>query len=541
MPQKQGRIYTRSVMNRERTVTIYDTTLRDGAQTVGISFSLQDKIRIAIELDRLNVDYIEGGWPGSNPKDDLFFQEIRKEHISHAKIAAFGSTRRPRMSFAEDTLLQSLVNSRADVLTIVAKTWDFQVEKALGITLPENIELITDTVKYLKDAGFAVFMDAEHFFDGYRENSAYSLECAARAREAGADMIVLCDTNGGTLPHEVQEITSRVAAEITFPLGVHFHNDTGVALANSLAAVRAGAVSVQGTVNGYGERCGNCDIMTVIPNLVLKMGYNCESGRMLSRLTETSRCISEIANLAHNERAPYVGANAFAHKGGIHVSAIRKDTRTYEHCNPEAVGNQRKILVSELSGKSNIEFKLHEMGIADEHSVKLSRDVLQKIKKLEDQGYQFEAAEGSFELIIREATGEYRPFFNLKGFRVMTEMKESGALECEATIKVEVDGRVEHTASNGDGPVEALDNALRKALEKFYPEITHMHLSDYKVRVLNEEAGTGSTVRVLIDQSREGKHWGTVGVSPNIIEASWQALVDGIEYMLFKFRSQSGN
>ena len=528
-------------MKKDRLISIYDTTLRDGAQTVGISFSSQDKIRIALELDRLHVDYVEGGWPGSNPKDDLFFQEIRKENLVHAKIAAFGSTRRPKITAAEDPLVQALVNSRADVLTLVAKTWDFQVEKALGISLPENIELIVDTVRYLKDKGFQVFLDAEHFFDGFKENPAYSIECATRACEAGADMIVLCDTNGGTLPHEVEEITASVLKGIKTPVGVHFHNDTGVAVANSLAAVRAGAVSVQGTVNGYGERCGNCDITTVIPNLTLKMGYECPSGKNLSRLTETSRYVSEIANLAHNERAPYVGANAFAHKGGIHVSAIQKDTRTYEHCEPEKVGNQRKVLVSELSGKSNIEFKLHEMGIFDEDKVKLSRDVLKKIKKLEDQGYQFEAAEGSFELIIREATGEYRPFFNLKGFRVMTEMKETGILECEATIKVEVEGRIEHTASNGNGPVEALDNALRKALEKFYPEIAHMHLTDYKVRVLNEQEGTGSSVRVLIEQSREADTWGTVGVSSNIIEASWQALVDGIEYMLFKFHDKTGS
>ncbi len=515
-------------------ITLYDTTLRDGAQTVGISFSLQDKLRIACALDKLNIDFIEGGWPGSNPKDDLFFREIKKENLGFSKIAAFGSTKRHNLSFEDDILLQALVSSKADVLTIVAKTWDFQVEKALGISLEENLSLISETVAYLKDKGYEVFLDAEHFFDGYRANPDYSYECIKKAADAGADMLVLCDTNGGVLPYEVSTDIEGIVDRIKCPIGVHFHNDTGVAVANSLASVLAGAVSVQGTVNGYGERCGNCDLMTAIPNLVLKMGYDCEAAGSMKYLTEVSRFVSETANLAHDERRPYVGSNAFAHKGGIHVSAIQKDTRTYEHIDPEEVGNKRKVLVSELSGKSNIDYKLKEIGVELDNSVTLSKDVLQKIKNLEDTGYQFEAAEGSFELIIREATGEYTPFFNLKGFRVITEMDEENTLECEATIKVEVDRRIEHTAANGDGPVEALDNALRKALEKFYPEIREIHLTDYKVRVLDEKEGTGSSVRVLIDQSAGTDHWGTVGVSTNIIEASWQALVDGIEYMLFK-------
>ncbi len=521
-------------------LTIYDTTLRDGAQTVGISLSIQDKLSIAKILDWLKVDYIEGGWPGSNPKDDSFFSEIRKSEIEHAKIAAFGSTRRKGFKCKDDPMVQSLVASKADVITLVAKTWDFQVTKALGMELDENLELIYDSVAYLKDLGFEVFLDAEHFYDGNKANQEYSFRCIEKACEAGADMIVLCDTNGGTLPAEVSNITSSVTSRIKVPVGGHFHNDTGVAVANSMFAVEAGALSVQGTVNGYGERCGNCDLMTFIPNAVLKMGYKCRSGEALQHLTEVSRFVSEIANLHHIENRPYVGDNAFAHKGGIHVSALQKDTRTYEHVDPTLVGNRRKVMISELSGKSNIEFKAKELGIEINGELNLSKKLLDKIKSLEDQGFQFEAAEGSFELLIREATGEYKPFFNFLGFRLITEMNSDGKLESEATIKVEVDGTLEHTAANGDGPVEAMDNALRKALTMFYPEISQMHLTDYKVRVLDDNSGTASSVRVLIDQTDGADHWGTVGVSPNIIEASWMALVDGIEYLLYK-RSRNKN
>jgi len=522
----------------ESKIYTYDTTLRDGAQTVGISFSLQDKLRIVESLDRLKIDYIEGGWPGSNPKDDLFFKEIAKNKLDHSKIVAFGSTKRFNKTISEDSFLQALVNSQADILTIVAKSWDFQVTRALNIELDENLKLIYDTVAYLKDKGLKVFLDAEHFYDGFKANPDYTFQVIDKSREAGADMVFLCDTNGGTLPHEVQTITQKVAGEMNVSLGVHFHNDTGVAVANSMEAVLAGAICVQGTMNGYGERCGNCDLTTLIPNLSIKMGYQCNSQEALIHLTEVSRLISEISNLAHNESSPYVGNNSFSTSAGLHVSAIQKDPKTYEHINPSLVGNKRNILVSELSGKSNIEFKAKEMGINLENNVTLSRELLQKVKNLEDQGFQFEAAEGSFELLIRESTGEYVPFFNLLGFRTITEMDQSKQLWCEATIKVEVDGIVEHTAANGNGPVEALDNALRKALEKFYPEINDMHLTDYKVRVLNEKEGTASSVRVLIEQKDKMSNWGTVGVSSNIIEASWKALVDGIEYMLFKRKSK---
>ena len=518
----------------KKTITIYDTTLRDGAQTVGISLSLHDKLSIAAALDRLKIDYIEGGWPWSNPKDDQFFRDIRKAKLSHSKIVAFGSTKRRNASCQSDPLIRALVDSRAEIVTIVAKTWDFHVTRALNIGLKDNLSLVYDTIAYLKDRGLQVFLDAEHFFDGFKANEDYSYQLMRKAHEAGVDMIVCCDTNGGVMPGEVRSIIEKVSGESTIPIGVHFHNDAGVAVANSLAAVEAGAVSVQGTANGYGERCGNTNLMTLIPNLVLKMGYHCSAEKSLRHLTEVSRLISETANLAHDERAPYVGDNAFAHKGGIHVSALQKDTRTYEHIEPDKVGNWRKVLVSELSGKSSILFKAKEMGIRLKNRVTLPGELLQKIKKLEEQGFQFEAAEGSFELLIREANGEYRPFFKLKGFRVISEMEGSRKLLCEATIKVEVDGKIEHTAANGYGPVEALDNALRKALEKFYPEIKEIQLSDYKVRVLNEKSGTAAAVRVLIDQRRKSDHWGTVGVSTDIIEASWKALVDGIEYMLFK-------
>jgi 2-isopropylmalate synthase len=517
-------------------ISIYDTTLRDGAQTVGISFSVRDKLRISEELDKLKIDFIEGGWPGSNPKDDLFFKEIKKIKLKHSKLAAFGSTKHhSQASYQKDELLQSLIKSDADVFTIVAKTSEFQVTKALNISLEDNLEIIYGTIAFLKDKGYDVFLDAEHFFDGYKANSGYSLSTLMKAKEAGADMLILCDTNGGSLPHEIRDIVSLVNKETDkTPLGVHFHNDSGVAVANSIAGIESGAISVQGTINGLGERCGNTDLTTFIPNIVLKMNYDCHAGESLTHLTEVSRFVSETANLAHNERAPYVGIHSFSTKAGLHVSAIAKDTRTYEHVEPELVGNKRTILISELGGKSNIIFKAKEMGIDLKEEESISKELLKKVKQLEDQGFQFESAEGSFELLIRSSTGEYIPFFNLKGFRVITEKKEDNRVTCEASIKVEVNGKVEHTASNGDGPIEALDNALRKALEKFYPDIRTLKLTDYKVRVLDEKAGTGAPVRVLIEQKNEHNQWGTVGVSTNIIEASWQALVDGVEYMLFK-------
>ncbi len=521
-------------------LTIYDTTLRDGSQTSGITFSISDKIRIAGVLDSLKIDYIEGGWPGANPRDDLFFEKIREQKLTHSKIVAFGSTRRKNRTCEEDPLVAALVNSKADIAAIVAKTWDFQVTRALGISLEENFSLISDTVRYLKSKGLTVFMDAEHYFDGFKSSSEYTLKTLAAAEEAGVDMIVLCDTNGGTMPHEVQQIVKKSVDSVNVPVGVHFHNDTGVAVANSIAAVMAGAVSVQGTINGYGERCGNCNLVTLIPNLHLKMGYDFAAASTIMHLTEVSRFVSETANMLPDPSMPYVGSSAFAHKGGIHVSALQRDTRTYEHIDPELVGNKRQVIISDQSGKSNVEFRTREMGIDISDKPALSKNILDRIKKLEDRGFQFEAARGSFELIVRSVTGEYKPFFTLHGFRVITEMDESKVMRCEATIRLSVGGKEEHTAANGDGPVEAMDHALRKALEKFYPQIRDIQLIDYKVRVLNEKAGTASKVRVLIDQKKDSDQWGTVGVSTNVIEASWQAMVDGIEYMLFQETHKAG-
>lgn len=515
-------------------IQIYDTTLRDGAQTVGISYSLQDKITITMALDRLKIDYIEGGWPGANPKDSNYFQTIKDIPLSHSQIVAFGSTARKKIRVQHDEQIQAIINSGVKTACIVAKTWDFHVVRALDMKLEENLILIYNSIAYLKDMGLKVFLDAEHYFNGYLSNPDYALASLEKAIQAGVDMIILCDTNGGTLPDEAARILQATHCSIQIPIGVHFHNDSGVAVANSIVAINAGAVLVQGTVNGYGERCGNCDLMTMIPNIVIKMKRACNAADSLMHLTEISRLVSETSNFGHNDRAPYVGDNAFTHKGGIHVSALQKDTNTYEHIDPLTVGNKRKVSISELAGKSNVQFKAKEMGIDFSDDVSLPKKMLKKIKDLEEQGFQFEAAEGSFELLIRQATGDYKPFFILHGFRVISEMNHKEKLMCEATIKVEVDGTIEHTAANGYGPVEALDNALRKALENFYPEIRNLHLSDYKVRVLNEKEGTGAPVRVLIDHRLNTHHWGTVGVSQDIIEASWQAIVDGIEYMLYK-------
>ena len=525
----------------QKKLTIYDTTLRDGSQGVGISLSLQDKIRIARALDKMKIDYIEGGWPGANPKDTLFFEEIKKADIRHSKIAAFSSTKRAGTKCSEDQLVQAMINSKADILTVFAKTWDFHVTKALGISLDENLSLIYDTIAYMKDCGYSVFMDAEHFFDGYKNNADYALKTILKAKSAGVDMVVLCDTNGGTLPDEIYDITSVVCRECGVDTGIHCHNDSGTAVANSLSALKAGAVSVQGTINGLGERCGNADLCSIIPNALLKMNFTADCGRELSRITELSRFISETANIAHNESLPYVGGNAFAHKAGIHVSAVSKDSKTYEHVSPESVGNKRNVTISDQSGKSNFLFKANELGIEISDDNKVITEILAKVKNLEESGFQFERAEASLELIIQEIQKRFTPFFTLKGFRIVSEKTEgSSHTSSEASIKVEVNGESEHTAAEGNGPVSALDKALRKALVKFYPEIEEIHLSDYKVRVLDSKEGTSSSVRVLMDQKTRNMEWSTVGVSENIIEASWQAMVDGIEYMLYK-RKQSRN
>ncbi len=514
-------------------VKIYDTTLRDGAQSENISFSVEDKLNIARELDGLGVHYIEGGWPGSNPKDIDFFKRAKELKLKNSRLVAFGSTRRAYKKVDDDVNISSLLDAKTPVVCVFGKSWDLHVREALNIPLNENLEMISETVEFLKDKGKEVVYDAEHFFDAYKSRSDYAMKTLTAAKKAGADWIVLCDTNGGSMPHEVQEIMAKVKAKIKGPLGIHAHNDSDTAVANSIMAVKMGATMVHGTINGYGERCGNANLCSLIPNLKLKLGVDCLDDKKLSKLTEVSRYVSEIANLPPLDNMPYVGRSAFAHKGGIHVSAVQKIPKTYEHVEPEQVGNLRRILISELSGKGAILSK------AKSYNLDLSKDtpetekILKMLKEAENQGYQYEGAEASFELLMNKALGHYKPFFKLEGFRVIVDAKD-GELKAEATIKVEVGGKKEHTAAEGNGPVNALDNALRKALEKFYPVLKTVHLSDYKVRVINAEKATAAKVRVLI-QSRDDKtSWGTVGVSENIIEASWIALVDSLEYKLMK-------
>jgi len=514
-------------------VKIYDTTLRDGAQSENISFSLEDKLSIARELDNLGVHYIEGGWPGSNPKDIEFFKKVRDLELKNSKIVAFGSTRRANVAVADESILAALLEAKTDAVCIFGKSWDLHVSEALNITLDENLELISDTLRFLKEKGKEVIYDAEHFFDGYKSNSEYALKTIKVAEEAGADWIVLCDTNGGSLPFEVEEIMSQVRETVKAPLGIHAHNDSDTAVANTLMAVKMGATQVQGTINGYGERCGNANLCTVIPSLELKLGVKCLEDTKLKKLTEVSRYVSEIANLPHFDNMPYVGRSAFAHKAGIHVSAVQKTPRTYEHIEPNEVGNLRRILVSELSGKAAVIIKAKEYNLDLEKDTPETQKILNMLKEAENQGYQYEGAEASFELLMNKALGLYKPFFKLEGYRVTVDVKDN-ELIAEATIKVEVDGQKEHTAAEGNGPVNALDNALRKALEKFYPALKDMHLSDYKVRVINAENATAAKVRVLIESRDSKGGWSTVGVSENIIEASWIALADSLEYKLMK-------
>jgi 2-isopropylmalate synthase len=516
-------------------VMIYDTTLRDGSQAEGVSLSVEDKLRIAQKLDELGIDYIEGGWPSSNPKDMLFFKRIKGYHLNHAKIVAFASTRNPRHPIEKDPNIQGLLEAETQAVTIFGKSWDLHVTDALGIPLEQNLDIIRESVQYLKKHSPEVIYDAEHFFDGYKRNPDYALKTLMAAEEGGADCLVLCDTNGGTMPFEVEAFISEIQDKIRTPMGIHTHNDAEVAVANSLIAVKMGIRHVQGTINGYGERCGNANLCSIIPNLQIKMGLECISAEQLRQLRETSRFVSELANLKHWGHQPYVGDSAFAHKGGIHVSAIRKNKLTYEHIDPELVGNHQRILISELSGRSNVLSK------AAEYHIDLSGDrpelkhLVKDLKKLEHQGFQFEGAEASFELLMRKALGTYSPFFDLVGFRVIVERREGDEqTRSEATIKVKVRGIIEHTASDGNGPVNALDNALRKALEEFYPDLKEVNLIDYKVRILEGKEGTGARTRVLIESADSENKWGTVGVSDNIIEASWQALVDSIEYKLLK-------
>lgn len=514
-------------------VQLFDTTLRDGTQGEGVSFSAEDKVRIAKRLDEFGIDYIEGGWPGSNPKDVEFFETMRDVPMRHGRLTAFGSTRRAGVDAETDPNLAAIVASGAPVAAIFGKSWDFHVTEALGTTLAENIAMIGDSVRYLKSEGLEVIYLAEHFFDGYKNNDVYALEAVQTAAAAGADVVVLCDTNGGSMPDEIFDIVTVVREVVATTIGIHAHNDCGLGVANSLAAVRAGARHVQGTMNGFGERNGNADLVQVIPNLQLKMGYDCVDGERLGRLTALSRFVSELANQVPDPRHPFVGKSTFAHKGGIHVSAVLKHPETYEHIDPELVGNERRVLVSELSGGSNVMYKAKEYGIDLDRNAPALRAVVAAVKQLEHQGYYFEAAEGSFELLLHKALDDYSPYFALESLRLIIEKDDTEAEpSAEAVIKVRVGPDIVHTAAAGNGPVNALDNALRKALLDSYPALDQIHLRDYKVRVLDEDAATGAKVRVLIQTRGPGRSWGTVGVSANIIEASWIALVDSVEYGL---------
>ncbi|MGC9364625.1 MAG: citramalate synthase [Fidelibacterota bacterium] len=519
------------------TVKLFDTTLRDGSQSENISFSLEDKLHIAKKLDDFGIHYIEGGWPGSNPKDVLFFKKVKNESFRQARIVAFGSTKHARNKVAEDPNISALLEAETPAVSIFGKTWVFHVEKALRVTKAQNITMIRESVAFLKARGKEVIFDAEHFFDGYKDDADYALECLRVAEAAGADVLVLCDTNGGSLTNEIASIVQAVKKELQTPLGIHAHNDSGLAVANTLVAVQNGCVHVQGTINGYGERCGNANLCSVIPNLQLKAGYACVPPQNIANLTALSHYVSEIANLIHPHNAPFVGKSAFAHKGGIHVSAVMRDSASYEHIKPETVGNRRRVLISDLSGKSNILFKADELGVDLESDKDRIPEIVQQLKQLEHEGYEFEAAEGSLELLIKKLKDEYRNYFTLRGFRILIEKNESGEIRSEATVRMLVNNQMEHTAAEGVGPVNALDNALRKALTKFYPEIDDMQLSDYKVRVINARAATLARVRVLIESSDEKRTWNTVGVSENIIEASYQALTDSFSYYLMKIRN----
>jgi len=515
-------------------VQIYDTTLRDGAQGEGVSFTLEDKIKVALQLDKIGVHYIEGGWPGSNPKDEAFFARIADYKLKNAKIAAFGSTRKPGVAPEYDVSLQAIISTKAPVATIFGKSWDFHVREALCTTLDENLKMIRESAAYLKRQGKEVVYDAEHFFDGYKNNPQYALATIRAAQEGGADIVVPCDTNGGSLPEEIRQIITTVLDHVTVPVGVHVHNDGEMAVANTITAVLAGASHVHGTVNGYGERCGNANLCSVIPNLAFKLGMKTVPEESLVNLTELSRYVGELTGMRPSNNQPFVGESAFTHKGGVHVSAIQKNSRTYEHLPPELVGNKRKVLVSELSGLSNLFYKYQELSMALDNPTEESRRLLEEIKEMENRGFQFELAEGSFELLIHKAFCNYRLPFALESLRIIVEKKEDKPVSAEAVIKMKVGDQVVHTAAEGKGPVNAIDNALRKALERFYPVIKETRMTDYRMRVLDGREGTGSLVRVLVETSDGRCSWGTVGVSRNIVEASWQALVDSIAYAVLK-------
>ncbi len=522
----------------QKKIEIYDTTLRDGSQAEGISFSVSDKLKIARKLDDFGITYIEGGWPGSNPKDMDFFKKVKDLGLKKSIVVAFGSTRKPLTLPEKDHNLRCLLEADTKTITIFGKSWDLHVIEAIQTTLDENLVMIEESVNYLKMHKREVIYDAEHFFDGYRSDPGYALETLRAAQRGGADKIVLCDTNGGVLPSELQQIILAVKKVIGTPLGLHAHNDSGVAVANSLIAVEMNFIQIHGTINGYGERCGNADLCTIIPSLKLKLGIDCVDTEMLKNLTKLSRFVAEIANLKHGHNLPYVGKNAFAHKGGVHVDAVLKNTSTYEHVEPDYLGNRRRILISELSGKSNVFHKLCSYNINLDKDLPEVKELLEKVKQLEYKGYQFEGADASFELLVWKTLKLYNPLFALEGFRVITERRTYNDVITEATVKIRVAKQVFLTAAEGNGPVNALDHALRKALEQVYPALKKIKLVDFKVRVLDGKDGTGALVRVLIESRDQTKSWSTIGVSANIIEASWIALVDSVEYGLLYEKKQ---
>ncbi len=522
-------------------VQLYDTTLRDGAQSEGISFSVVDKLNIARRLDELGIHFIEGGWPGSNPRDAEFFEKARELSLKNAKIAVFGSTRRRETKAEEDNNLTMLVDAGVKVATIVGKSSELQVVQVLKTTLEENLSMVADSIRYLKSRGLTVFFDAEHFFDGFKANPAYSLRVVEVAAQAGADVVVLCDTNGGGMPHEITAAINAVKKQTRVPLGIHAHNDGELAVANSLAAVSAGVTQVQGTINGYGERCGNANLCSIIPALKLKMGIDCITDKQLAKLTDVAHYVSEIANLIPNPFAPYVGASAFSHKAGYHMDGMTKWPDAYQHINPEKVGNRQRTVVSELSGKRNIIYKAKELGVDLPPRSKETKELLQRVKLLESRGFQYENAEASFELLVHRAKPDYQPPFELVDFMVVVEKRRRPPSQAspeeilsEAMLKIKVGNKVLHTVAEGNGPVNALDQALRKTLLQFYPSIAAVRLVDYKVRILEESIGTGAQVRVLIESTDGVEEWRTVGGSTNIIEASWLALADSLEYWLMK-------
>ena len=526
-------------------ILLYDTTLRDGTQGENINFSADEKLEIALKLDEMGFHYIEGGWPGSNPRDMAFFKLAQRATFKNATLAAFGATRRPGTMVAADANIRALLESETPAVAIFGKTWDLHVEGILGITLAENMAMIRESVAYLKNHGREVVYDAEHFFDGYRDNPEYAVDTLLAALEGGADFIVLCDTNGGTLPHGITKAVLEVKATLAsktstspdalpFKIGIHCHNDCGVAVANSIAAVQAGATMVHGTINGYGERCGNADLTAIAPILCLKMDRASMSPENLGGLKKLSRFVSETANMIPVNSRPFVGESAFAHKGGIHVSAVMKDPRGYEHMDPAGVGNHRRVLVSDLSGKSNIEYKARELGLDLGGNGFDSKKIVSRIKDLEQQGYEFDVADGSFKILVEKFTKQFKSLFNLESFRITVEKDKDQPCTAHATIKISVDGQNEITAAEGNGPVSAIDNALRKALDKFYPDLDAMRLVDFKVRVIDGRAGTAAKVRVLIESRDQNDVWSTIGVSEDIIEASWMALEDSFQYKLSK-------